>query len=199
MPHTPHTPAITHSTTFNDYPVIYSEHGLYESALTSMTDLFEQALEQFEFTLVMHLGLYLPKDHPDTDLTTINDYIHQLKKKLNTDSLYYSWRKRADKSPSHYYQVILLLDYNQYFGSAICWDKRNQLANHLKEAWQEAVQSHYEGKERSLVLFNDRGNYGLGTRCKSKSSVVKNNVFHRMSRLAEAWEEEHYCFGSSED
>ncbi len=99
MPHTPHTPAITYSTTFNDYPVIYSEHGLYESALTSMTNLFEQALEQFEFTLVMHLGLYLPKDHPDTDLTIINDYIHQLKKKLNTDSLYYSWRKRADKSP----------------------------------------------------------------------------------------------------
>ncbi|MEZ9567132.1 inovirus Gp2 family protein [Vibrio artabrorum] len=199
MSNNPNSPTITHSTTFNDYPVIYSEHGLYESALTSMTNLFEQALEQFEFTLVMHFGLYLPKDHPDTDLTIINDYIHQLKKKLNTDSLYYSWRKRADKVPSYNYHVMLFLDYDLYFGLAICWDTRNQLAKHLRDAWDEAIEAHYKGKERSLVLFNDRGNYGLGTRCKSKSSVVKNIIFHRMSRLAEAWEEEHYSFGSSED
>ena len=193
------SPAITHSTTFKDYPVFYSSDGLYESALTTMVDVFEYALDQFEYTLAIRLNLYLPKDHQDETLAIICDYFERLEEKLNTDALTYLWRKRADKAPSHNYQVILLLDYNQYFGSAICWDKRNQLANHLKEAWQEAVQSHYEGKERSLVLFNDRGNYGLGTRCKSKSSVVKNNVFHRMSRLAEAWEEEHYCFGSSED
>ncbi|KAA8667551.1 inovirus Gp2 family protein [Vibrio gigantis] len=199
MSNNTYLPNITHSKTFNDYPVFFSDKGLYESALTSMTEVFEQAMDEFDAALATRLDLFLPEDHQDTDLSIINDYFALLKEKLETDSVFYVWRKRADKSPSHNYQAILLLDYNQYFGSAICWDKRNQLANHLKEAWQEAVQSHYEGKERSLVLFNDRGNYGLGTRCKSKSSVVKNSVFHRMSRLAEAWEEEHYCFGSSED
>ncbi|MEZ9566966.1 inovirus Gp2 family protein [Vibrio artabrorum] len=199
MPHTPHTPAITHSTTFNDYPVIYSEHGLYESALTSMTNLFEQALSQFDTALATRLDLFLPEDHQDTDLSILNDYFNLLKEKLDTNSLFYVWRKREDKVPSHNYRVMLFTDYSQHFGPAICWDKRNELVGHLKTAWQEAIEKHYSGEARSLVFLNDRGNYGVGTRCRSKDTNIKNTVFHRMSSLAEAWEEKRYSFGSSLD
>ncbi|MBF4437902.1 inovirus Gp2 family protein, partial [Vibrio anguillarum] len=77
------------------------------------------------------------------------------------------------------------------------WDKRNELVGHLKTAWQEAIEKHYSGEARSLVFLNDRGNYGVGTRCRSKDTNIKNTVFHRMSSLAEAWSETRYFFGSS--
>ncbi|MDC5807400.1 inovirus Gp2 family protein [Vibrio europaeus] len=38
----------------------------------------------------------------------------------------------------------------------------NKLVEHLKTAWQEALEKHYSGKACSLVLLNERGNYGLG-------------------------------------
>ncbi|MFW1378465.1 inovirus Gp2 family protein, partial [Vibrio parahaemolyticus] len=56
-------PSITLDRTFEDYPLYYSDKGLYESALTSMVDVFEQALNQFETVLATRLDLYLPKDH----------------------------------------------------------------------------------------------------------------------------------------
>ncbi|WP_172567370.1 inovirus Gp2 family protein [Vibrio fluvialis] len=192
-------PSITLDRTFEDYPLYYSDKGLYESALTSMVDVFEQALSQFDIALATRLDLFLPEDHQDTDLSILNDYFKLLKEKLNTDSLFYVWRKREDKVPSHNYRVMLFSDYSQHFGPAICWDKRNELVDHLKGAWKEAIEKHYKGKERSIILFNDRGNDGLGTRCKSKDTNIKRCVFHRLSSFAEAWKEERYCFGSSLD
>ncbi|MBF4254460.1 inovirus Gp2 family protein, partial [Vibrio anguillarum] len=56
-------PSITLDRTFEDYPLYYSDKGLYESALTSMADIFEQALSQFDIALATRLDLYLPKDH----------------------------------------------------------------------------------------------------------------------------------------
>ncbi|EJK2114923.1 inovirus Gp2 family protein [Vibrio navarrensis] len=199
MSNTTHLPTITRARTFKDYPLFYSNKGLYESALTTMDKVFDQALTQYQRTLAMRLDLYLPKDHQDTDLSILNDYFDILKEKIDADSLPYVWRKRADKTPSHNYRVMLFLDDSQYFGPAICWDKGNQLVDHLKTAWKEAIEKHYKGKERSIILFNDRGNYGLGTRCKSKDTNIKRCVFHRLSSFAEAWKEERYCFGSSLD
>ncbi|MFC3025153.1 inovirus-type Gp2 protein [Vibrio zhugei] len=190
-------PSITLDRTFEDYPLYYSDKGLYESALTSMVDVFEQALSQFDIALATRLDLFLPEDHQDTDLSILNDYFKLLKEKLNTDSLFYVWRKREDKVPSHNYRVMLFTDYSQYFGDAICWEKRNELAEHLKTAWQEAIEKHYSGKERSIVLLNDRGHYGLGTRCRNKDMNIKHSVFYRMSILVEAWKEARYFFGSS--
>ncbi|MBY8139566.1 inovirus Gp2 family protein, partial [Vibrio fluvialis] len=180
-------PSITLDRTFEDYPLYYSDKGLYESALTSMVDVFEQALSQFDIALATRLDLFLPEDHQDTDLSILHDYFSLLKEKLDTDSLFYVWRKREDKVPSHNYRVMLFSDYSQHFGPAICWDKRNELVEHLKGAWQEAIEKHYSGEARSLVFLNDRGNYGVGTRCRSKDVNIKNTVFHRMSSLAEAW------------
>ncbi|MBF4254259.1 inovirus Gp2 family protein, partial [Vibrio anguillarum] len=137
-----------------------------------------------------------PKDHQDTDLSTLKDYFEILKEKLNTNSLHYVWRKRAD-SPSHHYQVMLFTDYKQHFGDVISMDKRNEIVGHLKTAWGEAMKKHYKGNERSMVQLNDRGNYSLGTRCKSTDTDIKNCVYKRMSSLAEAWSETVYCFGSS--
>ncbi|MGD8234119.1 YagK/YfjJ domain-containing protein, partial [Vibrio sp. TRT 1302] len=117
-------PNITLDRTFEDYPLYYSDKGVYESALTSMVDVFEQALSQFDIALATRLDLYLPKDHQDTDLSILNDYFNLLKEKLDTDSLFYVWRKREDKVPSHNYRVMLFSDYSQHFGPAICWDKR---------------------------------------------------------------------------
>lgn len=189
-------PSITLDRTFEDYPLYYSDKGLYESALTSMVDVFEQALSQFETVLATRLDLYLPKDHQDTDLSTLKDYFEILKEKLNTNSLHYVWRKRAD-SRSHHYQVMLFTDYKQNFGDAISMDKRNEIVGHLKTAWGEAMKKHYKGNERSMVQLNDRGNYSLGTRCKSTDTDIKNCVYKRMSSLAEAWSETRYFFGSS--
>ncbi|MBE4471167.1 inovirus Gp2 family protein [Vibrio parahaemolyticus] len=197
MSNNTYLPNITHSKTFNDYPVFFSDKGLYESALTSMTEVFEQAMEKFDAALATRLDLFLPEDHQDTDLSIINDYFTLLKEKLETDSVFYVWRKREDKVPSHNYRVMLFTDYSQYFGDAICWEKRNELAEHLKTAWQEAIEKHYSGKERSIVLLNDRGHYGLGTRCRNKDTNIKHSVFYRMSILAEAWNEQRYFFGSS--
>ncbi|EMK3318925.1 inovirus Gp2 family protein [Vibrio vulnificus] len=190
-------PSITLDRTFEDYPLYYSDKGLYESALTSMVDVFEQALSQFDAALATRLDLFLPEDHQDTDLSIINDYFKLLKEKLDTESVFYVWRKREDKVPSHNYRVMLFTDYSQHFGPAICWEKRNELVEHLKEAWQEAIKKHYSGKARSLVFLNDRGNYGLGTRCREQDNSIKRCVFHRMSSLAEAWNEQRYFFGSS--
>ncbi|WP_417884417.1 YagK/YfjJ domain-containing protein [Vibrio rumoiensis] len=192
-------PNITHSKTFSDYPVFFSDTGLYESALTSMTEVFEQAMEAFDAALATRLDLLLPEDHQDIDLRIINDYFTLLKEKLDTDSVFYVWRKREDKVPSHNYRVMLFTDYSQYFGDAICWEKRNELAEHLKTAWQEAIEKHYSGKERSIVLLNDRGHYGLGTRCRNKYMNIKHSVFYRMSILVEAWKEARYFFGSSSE
>ena len=154
-------------------------------------------MEAFDAALATRLDLFLPEDHQDTDLSIINDYFKLLKEKLDTESVFYVWRKREDKVPSHNYRVMLFTDYSQHFGPAICWDKRNELVEHLKEAWQEAIEKHYNGKARSLVFLNDRGNYGLGTRCRNKDTNIKRTVFHRMSSLAEAWKEVRYFFGSS--
>jgi len=118
-----------------------------------MVRVFEYALDQFEYTLAIRLNLYLPKDHQDEILAIICDYFERLEEKLNTDALAYLWRKRADKVSSYNYQVMLFLDYDLYFGSAICWDTRNQLAKHLRDAWDEAIEAHYKGKERSLVVI----------------------------------------------
>ncbi|EGR7966406.1 inovirus Gp2 family protein [Vibrio vulnificus] len=199
MSNNTYLPNITHSKTFNDYPVFFSDKGLYESALTSMTEVFEQATEVFDAALATRLDLFLPEDHQDTDLSIINDYFKLLKEKLDTESVFYVWRKREDKVPSHNYRVMLFTDYSQHFGPAICWEKRNELVEHLKEAWQEAIKKHYSGKARSLVFLNDRGNYGLGTRCREQDKSIKRCVFHRMSSLAEAWNEQRYFFGSSAD
>ncbi len=76
-------------------------------------------------------------------------------------------------------------------------EKRNEILGHLKTAWGEAIKKHYQGNERSMVQLNDRGNYSLGTRCKSTDTNIKNSVFKRMSNLAEAWKETRYFFGSS--
>ncbi|HAV1357153.1 TPA: inovirus Gp2 family protein [Vibrio parahaemolyticus] len=199
MSNNTYLPNITHSKTFSDYPVFFSDKGLYESALTRMTEVFEQATEVFDAALATRLDLFLPEDHQDTDLSIINDYFKLLKEKLDTDSLFYVWRKREDKVPSHNYRVMLFTDYSQHFGPAICWEKRNELVEHLKEAWQEAIEKHYSGKARSLVFLNDRGNYGLGTRCREQDKNIKRCVFHRMSSLAEAWNEQRYFFGSSSE
>ncbi|KLN64097.1 hypothetical protein ZX61_15900 [Vibrio sp. VPAP30] len=164
-----------------------------------MTEVFEQATEAFDAALATRLDLFLPEDHQDTDLSIINDYFALLKEKLDTDSLFYVWRKREDKVPSHNYRVMLFTDYSQHFGTAICWEKRNELVEHLKTAWQEAIEKHYSGKARSLVFLNDRGNYGLGTRCREQDKNIKRTVFHRMSSLAEAWNEQRYFFGSSSE
>ncbi|HCE2133368.1 TPA: inovirus Gp2 family protein [Vibrio parahaemolyticus] len=190
-------PTITHSRTFNEYPVFFSDKGLYESALITMATVFEQAMEEYEAALAMRIDLYLPKGCRDTDLTIINDYFALLNEKLEADSLFHVWRKREDKVPSLNYRVMLFTDYSQYFGPAICWDKRSQLVSHLRDTWKEAVDKHYNGKSRSIVLLNDRGNFGLGTRCRSKDTNIKRFVFHRMSTLAEAWKEYRYSFGSS--
>ncbi len=192
-------PNITHSKTFNDSPVFFSDKGLYESALTRMTEVLEQATDEFDAALATRLDLFLPEDHQDTDFSIINDYFTLLKEKLETDSVFYVWRKREDKVPSHNYRVMLFTDYSQHFGPAICWKKRNELVGYLKEAWQEAIEKHYSGKARSLVFLNDRGNYGLGTRCREQDTNIKRTVFHRMSSLAEAWKEQRYFFGSSSD
>ncbi|KFI13928.1 inovirus Gp2 family protein [Vibrio coralliilyticus] len=197
MSNNTYLPNITHSKTFNDYPVFFSDKGLYESGLTTMTEVFEQAMEEFDAALARRLDLFLPEDHQDTDFSILNDYFNLLKEKLETGSLFCVWRKREDKMPSHNYRVMLFTDYSQHFGPAICWDKRNELVEHLKGAWQEAIEKHYSGEARSLVFFNDRGNYGVGTRCRSKDKDIKHCVFHRMSSLAEAWKEKRYFFGSS--
>ncbi|MCG9578654.1 inovirus Gp2 family protein [Vibrio tubiashii] len=197
MSNNTYLPNITHSKTFKDYPVFFSDKGLYESALTRMTEVFEQATEAFDAALATRLDLFLPEDHQDTDLSIINDYFKLLKEKLDTESVFYVWRKREDKVPSHNYRVMLFTDYSQYFGPAICWDKRSQLVSHLRDTWQEGVDKHYNGKSRSIVFLNDRGNFGLGTRCRSKDTNIKRTVFHRMSALAEAWKEYRYSFGSS--
>ncbi|MCG6399675.1 YagK/YfjJ domain-containing protein [Vibrio fluvialis] len=189
-------PSITLDRTFEDYPLYYSDKGLYDSALTSMVDVFEQALSQFDKDLATRMDLYLPKDHQDTDLSTLKDYFEILQEKLNTHSLHYVWRKRAD-SRSHHYQVMLFTDYNQYFGVDISMDKRNEIVGNLKKAWGEAMKKHYKGNERSMVQLNDRGKYSLGTRCKSIETDIKNCVYKRMSSLAEAWSETRYFIGSS--
>jgi len=162
-----------------------------------MATVFEQAMEEFEAALAMRIDLYLPKDCRDTDLTIINDYFALLNEKLEADSLFYVWRKREDKAPLLDYRVMLFTDYSQYFGPAICWDKRSELVSHLRDTWQEAVEKHYNGKARSIVFLNDLGNYSLGTRCKSTDPDIKNCVYKRMSSLAEAWKEYRYSFGSS--
>ncbi|EMY6812196.1 inovirus-type Gp2 protein, partial [Vibrio cholerae] len=118
MSNTTHLPTITRARTFKDYPLFYSNKGLYESALTTMDKVFDQALTQYQRTLAMRLDLYLPKDHQDTDLSILNDYFDILKEKIDADSLPYVWRKRADKTPSHNYRVMLFLDDSQYFGPA---------------------------------------------------------------------------------
>ncbi|MCG9684143.1 inovirus Gp2 family protein [Vibrio sp. Isolate23] len=84
----------------------------------------------------------------------INNYFMLLKEKIDTGSVFYVWRKREDKVPSHNYRVMLFTDYSKHFVLTICWDKRNELVEHLKEAWQEAIEEHYSGKERSLVLLD---------------------------------------------
>ena len=135
-------PNITHSKTFNDYPVFFSDKGLYESALTRMTEVFEQAMEAFDAALATRLDLFLPEDHQDTDLSIINDYFKLLKEKLDTESVFYVWRKREDKVPSHNYRVMLFTDYSQHFGPAICWDKRNELFEHLKAVSYTHLRAH---------------------------------------------------------
>ncbi len=191
-----HLPSITLDRTFEEYPLYYSDKGLYESALTSMVDVFEQALSQFEVALATRFDLYLPKDHQDAKFCILNDYFEILKEKLNADSLHYVWRKREDNR-SHHYQVMLFTDYKQHFGEAIYMEKRNEILGNLKTAWGEAIKKHYKGNERSMVQLNDRGNYSLGTCCKSTDTDIKNSVFKRMSNLAEAWKEVRYFFGSS--
>ncbi|MDW1713093.1 inovirus-type Gp2 protein, partial [Vibrio sp. Vb2865] len=81
-------PSITLDRTFEDYPLYYSDKGLYESALTSMVDVFEQALSHFDIALATRLDLFLPEDHQDTDHSILNDYFKLLKEKLDTDSLF---------------------------------------------------------------------------------------------------------------
>nr|WP_275124917.1 inovirus-type Gp2 protein [Vibrio fluvialis] len=80
-------PSITLDRTFEDYPLYYSDKGLYESALTSMVDVFEQALSQFDIALATRVDLWVPEEHQETELSSLKEYFEVLKEKLKTDSV----------------------------------------------------------------------------------------------------------------
>jgi hypothetical protein len=169
-------------------------------------------IENETFNTLKNQGYHLEhnfghgEQHLSNNFFTLNlpaFYIHQI---LELSDRGYQYCRSKFSSRKEYWnnlriiiRVMLFTDYNKHFGPAICWEKRNELVEHLKEAWQEAIEKHYSGKARSLVFLNDRGNYGLGTRCREQDKNIKRCVFHRMSSLAEAWNEQRYFFGSSSE
>ncbi|HIF5673737.1 TPA: YagK/YfjJ domain-containing protein [Vibrio parahaemolyticus] len=196
---------ILHKRLFRGYSLSACREGFYKDLLVSMSDILDYALKKHDKALAMRLDLFLPKDFDDDSLAVISDFFRILQSKIQEDaqsksghdvSVPYVWRKQSDKAPSTNYRIMLFLEYNLYFGASIDIESRKALENHLRSAWNDAVENHYEGKERYFAVFEDRGHEGLGTLCQETSLPIKKLVFKKMSYLAEVWGEECYCFGT---
>lgn len=196
---------ILHKRLFRGYSLSACREGLYKDLLVSMSDILDYALKKHDKALAMRLDLFLPKGFDDESRTVIADFWQLLQSKTQKDmksdsrhdvSVPYVWRKQSDKAPSTNYQIMLFLDYSLYFGVSIGIEARKALEDHLLSAWNEAVENHYEGKERYFAVFEDRGHEGLGTLCQESSLPSKSLVFKKMSYLAEVWDEDSYCFGT---
>ncbi|MCR9772579.1 inovirus Gp2 family protein [Vibrio harveyi] len=196
---------ILHKRLFRGYSLSACREGLYKDLLVSMSDILDYALKKHDKALAMRIDLFLPKDFDDDSRAVISDFFRILRSKIQKDvkpdsgrdaSVPYVWRKQSDKAPSINYRIMLFLDYNLYFGVPMDIETRKALEDHLRSAWSEAIENHYQGKEHYFAVFEDRGHEGLGTLCQETSLPSKSLVFKKMSYLAEVWDEDSYCFGT---
>lgn len=189
---------------FQGCPTFYSRKGLYKHILTSMSEILDYSISKHERTLATRLELILPTDFDDESLNTISEFFSSLKTKLETELKQtskpeYVWRRRDDLSSSTRYQVILFTDGDICFGKNFSNANKDHFIESIRNAWKESLEANYKGDEQSSVIFENRGNDGLGTLCTKGVKNIRNSVFTRMSVLAEADKEGRVCFGTSLD